>query len=43
MDEEIATFEEESEVPAAGKFSTMGVIHLPAFGIVAAVMGWLMR
>ncbi|MCD4629618.1 flagellar motor stator protein MotA, partial [Proteus mirabilis] len=37
MDEEIATFEEESEVPAAG-LSTMGD-SLPAFGIVAAVMG----
>ena len=37
MDEEIATFEEESEVPAAG-LSTMGD-SLPAFGIMAAVMG----
>ncbi|MBW7983396.1 flagellar motor stator protein MotA [Enterobacillus tribolii] len=37
MDEEIETFEQETEVPAAGLASVGD--SLPAFGIVAAVMG----
>lgn len=41
MDEEIETFEHESEVPAAS-LGMMGD-SLPAFGIVAAVMGWYTR
>ena len=38
MDEEIETYEQESEVPA-GSLAMVGD-SLPAFGIVAAVMGW---
>lgn len=41
MDEEIETFEQESEVPA-GSLAMVGD-SLPAFGIVAAVMGWCTR
>ena len=37
MDEEIETYEQESEVPAG---SPAMVGDSPAFGIVAAVMGW---